>query len=213
MGAWCEVCDDDGWVLSWGSKMSLTPASAKSLAYQPGLGTVLDSLRERLHPAREQDAVAGPGWHLPVLSYRFEAVGGHTQAGREKPLMQVEQGLWSSCTVYPRSRSVLVGDACTLVPPSLNLPILRQVLRRGEQLAGNQGSGQENGRRPGREPELQPRKGTDRNRLIRPTAMLHLVCSVHFTSVQSRSFIHSSWSHAPVSCSVVIEASYGCSCD
>lgn len=130
MGAWCEVCDDDGWVPSWGSKMSLTPASAKYLVYQPGLGTVLDSLRERLHPAREQDAVAGPGWtgwHLPVLSYRFEAVGGHTQAGREKPLMQVEQGLWSSCTVYPRSRSVLAGDACTQVPPSLNLPILRQV--------------------------------------------------------------------------------------
>lgn len=91
--------------------MSLTQQlSAKD---QPGLG--IGFISERLHPAREQDAVAGPGWHLPVLSYRLRQ-SGHTPTGREKPLMQVEQGLWSSCTVYPPSRSAVVGDACT---PSL----------------------------------------------------------------------------------------------
>lgn len=83
------------------------PASAK---YQPGL--VVGFISEKLHPAREQDAVAGPGWHLPVLSYRLRQ-SNHTQAGRQKPLMQIKQGLWRIRTMYAPSRSILASDACT----------------------------------------------------------------------------------------------------
>lgn len=176
----------------------------------------MDLLVSACNPAREQDAVAGPGWHLPVLSYRLRQ-SGHTPAGREK------------APNAGRARFVELIVPCTRLPaafwlatfvPRLSLP--HPSAGRGEHLTGKPG------KRPrdwmmglfGREPELQPRKGTHRQETGSPvpTVMLHLSASLD--SLHSTLFLFSyhltyclDATKPFFSFSVVIEAMVGLLCD
>lgn len=93
--------------------------------------------------------------------------------------MQVEQG-WGA-RMYRVQRAAVVLWLGVFVPRPPNLP--HPSASRGDRPTGNQGSkearkgnnGLDDGLgRGGREPELQPRKGTDRKRLVHPTVKLHL---------------------------------------
>lgn len=80
--------------------------------------------------------------------------------------MQVEQGFGAQSTGYTRSRSALLGDACTpSQPPDPSAAGRDHLTRKGKEVRQDWMSAF------GRGPGLQPRKATDRNGLAHPTVM------------------------------------------